>query len=125
MAAGDYSREWGKIAEQIAVDHLVARGYVIRERNWRPSGRHLEVDIVAEKDMRIVFVEVKARSEDGEDPVDAVDLRKQRRLVKAADTYLRAREHDYEYRFDIIAVSGDATDYDVDHLEDAFLPPLS
>lgn len=52
--------EWGMEAEQIAADYLLARGYVIRERRWRCGASKKEIDIIAEKDAVMVFVEVKA-----------------------------------------------------------------
>ncbi len=119
------SREWGKQAEMIACDYLISEGYVVRERNWSPEHSHLEVDIIAEIPGTIVFVEVKARKRNGNDAALAVDTRKQKRIAKAADKYLRALEHCYEYRFDIIAITGNAKDYNLEHLSDAFLAPLS
>lgn len=118
------AKEWGMFAERIAHDYLVTSGYVIRECNWHPSHSHLEVDIVAEMPGTIVFVEVKARSKNGNDAARAVDARKQKRIVKAADRYLRGLEIPYEYRFDIIAITGNPDDYTLEHLKDAYLPPL-
>lgn len=116
---------WGKEAEDIAAAFLLSRGYTVRERNWRPKNTHLEVDIIAQSGQEIIFVEVKARSADGIDPIDAVDDKKIRKIVRAADIYLRSQPHDYLYRFDIITVSGNPDDYELDHIPDAFLPPLS
>lgn len=115
---------FGAAAEQAAMEHLLSEGYVIREQNWRPKNSHLEVDIIAQLDDTIVFVEVKARTPDGLDPVEAVDLKKQRRLVKAAEIYLGSQPFDFYYRFDIIAVTGTPEDFTLEHIPDAFLPPL-
>lgn len=116
---------WGKEAEQIATDYLVSRGYVVRERNWRPPHSHLEVDIITQYKDFIVFVEVKARGPKSEDPLDAVDEKKIKRLVRAANSYLNMLPFDFQYRFDIITVDGTPESYSLDHIEDAFLPPLS
>ena len=51
--------DFGAQGEDIAIDYLRRKGYVILDRNWR-SG-HREIDIVARKDDTVVFVEVKAR----------------------------------------------------------------
>ena len=40
------SNDWGKEAENIAADYLVANGYPLRERNWSPRGGHVETDII-------------------------------------------------------------------------------
>lgn len=117
--------DFGAIAEEAAANYLLKEGYTIRERNWRPRGTHLEVDIICERGDTIVFVEVKARSENAEDPADAVDEKKQRRLTLAGDRYLQTLPFDFFYRFDIITVTGDANSYVLDHIEDAFLPPLT
>ena len=73
----------GKWGEQLAADLLVTKGYAIAERNWRAG--NMEIDIVAMKGARIVFVEVKTRSDGGFDPADAVDRRRVMRMVRAAD----------------------------------------
>lgn len=126
MSRGDKERDkaWGRMAEDLAVRHLIAGGYVVRERNWSPPHSHLEVDIIAETGGKMVFVEVKARRDDAGDPVAAVDLAKQRRITRAADIYLRSLEFDYDYRFDIIAVTGNPDGHTLEHLPDAFLAPL-
>ncbi len=118
------NQEWGKEAERIAADWLRAQGYTVRETNWKPRNTHLEVDIIAERDATLIFVEVKARDAEGQDPIEAVDEKKMRRLVRAADSYIRSQPLDYEYRFDIITLEGNASDYRLDHIPDAFLPPL-
>ena len=117
--------EWGKIAEQIAAEHLIKQGYVVRERNWQPMHGHVEIDIISQKDNVLIFIEVKARQSEDYDPADAVDDKKIRKLVRAAESYLRSQEYDFEYRFDIIAVTGNEQHHTLDHIEDAFLPPLS
>ena len=48
-----------------------------------------------------------------------------RKLVRAAESYLRSQEYDFEYRFDIITVTGNEQHHTLDHIEDAFLPPLT
>ena len=47
--------EYGRRAEQAAAEHLAAHGYVIRDRNWSPSGGHVELDIVAQQGRTLVF----------------------------------------------------------------------
>lgn len=116
----------GREAERLAADYLVSKGYAVREMNWRPHPAHYEVDIIAQKGNEIVFVEVKARSNpDPQAAIDAVDLRKQRFIAKAADTYLRMQPYMFYYRFDIIVVTGEGPDSSIHHIEDAFMPPLS
>lgn len=113
----------GKTGEDLAADFLAARGYCIRHRNWR-AGRH-ELDIVAERDGLLVVVEVKARRNDAYGrPDEAVDERKVRSIVRATDAYLQAFGMDVPVRFDVIAVVGSGRGCRIDHIEDAFYPPL-
>ena len=46
------------------------------------------------------------------------------RAVHSADTYLRMQPHDYDFRFDTIAINGTPESYTVEHIPDAFLPSL-
>lgn len=115
----------GKWGEQLAADLLVTKGYAIAERNWRAG--NMEIDIVAIKGARIVFVEVKTRSDGGFDPADAVDRRRVMRMVRAADSYVKAYRIPHEVQFDVVFVVGSPlgdVPPRIEHIEDAFLPPL-
>lgn len=121
MAQHNLTGSWG---EQLAVDRLVALGYAIRERNWRMN--KLELDIIAVKGRRMVFVEVKTRTDDRfADPIGAVDARKRAHMVKAADVYMRGLTEPFEWQFDIFLIVGTPDDYTIDHIADAFFPRLS
>lgn len=113
----------GKNGEELAVKHLTAQGYRIVARNWKCQ--KLELDIVAEKDGEIVIVEVKTRKNDlFARPQDAVTERKIKNTVRAADRFINDNSIDLPARFDIITVTGEGPDAVIDHLEDAFSPPL-
>lgn len=114
----------GKEGEKKAEEYLLTRGYVIRDVNWK-SGK-LELDIVAHKDNTLVFVEVKTRgSRKYEWPEEAVDERKIRNLVDAADAYIHFFNLPFDVRFDVIAIVRESDGcFSIDHIEDAFYPPL-
>ena len=114
--------DFGKFAEEKATEFYIARGYAIRERNWR--FKRIEIDLIAQTGDTVVFVEVKARSGRDTDPLDSVTPDKIRRMVRGADIYLKSLDGDLEYRFDIFALTGDFSDYRVEVYEDAFLSPL-
>ena len=118
-----YHNDFGAQGEDIAIDYLRSKGYVILDRNWR-SG-HKEIDIVASKDDIVVFVEVKARANAfyGK-PEDAVTRRKMHLLVLAADAYLRYYAIDLEVRFDVIAITGTTDKPHIKHYEHAFRPGI-
>lgn len=117
---------WG---EGLAVKLLKKEGYKIIGTRVRPNKRD-EIDIIAQNDKFLIFVEVKTRKNEvfGR-PAAAVDNRKRHALCRAAKSFLRtARYPDRVYRFDIIEVIGDKgheKDAVVRHLEDAFRFPQS
>lgn len=112
----------GKWGEDIACEKLIKAGYAIVERNWRMH--HYEIDIIASRGSRIIFVEVKTRTNKDEDPLDAIDKNKIRRMAVAANVYMRFANHNLEPQFDIIGITGTPDDYNIEHIEDAFFPPL-
>ncbi len=105
--------ETGKWGETVAAEYLAANGYAIAERNWREG--HNEIDIVAYKGHRIIFVEVKTRTKDHDDPLTAVDHKKTMRLIRAAQVYVDAHDINHEMQFDIIAINGSPDDYKIEH----------
>lgn len=114
----------GKWGEAVAREFLITRGYSILETNWRM--RHLEIDIIATKGPRIIFVEVKTRSTDAVDPLLSIDRTRISHLVRAGNAYIRSRNISLEYQFDLIFVIGkiDSPAPEIEHIPDAFLPPL-
>lgn len=116
--------ELGRIGENKAAEYLVAKGYIVRDRNWRCN--KLELDIVAEKNNRIVFVEVKTRSSDDiVDPIEAITPGKIKNLVRAARAYMQMFRLPHEIQFDIITLVGsDVDDMKLTHIEDAVSVPL-
>lgn len=113
--------DFGTQGEDIAIQYLRTKGYDILDKNWR-SG-HKEIDIVARRYDTIVFVEVKARANVfyGK-PEDAVDFRKMRNLINAADAYLRLYMIDLPCRFDVITITGAVQNPYICHIEQAFRP---
>ena len=101
--------ELGKAGEDAAVTYLEQHGYIIRDRNWRKG--HFELDIVAAKENELIVIEVKTRSNT-------------LFTVRAADTYLKLFQIDSPVRFDIITVVGDDGDFKIEHIKEAFYPPL-
>lgn len=123
-ALGARNKEWGAEAERIAAEYFIKEGYIIRERNWRVSNR-IEIDLILEKDRTLIFVEVKSRMKGGQDPAEAVDFKKRSKMIRGADIYLRQQQFRYQYRFDIVTLTGDKNDYEFKHYADAFLPPVN
>jgi putative endonuclease len=115
----------GQAGEKLATKYLRNKGHKILYRNFRPPHGG-EVDIVC-RDKRhneLVFVEVKTRSsEDFGRPLDAVDRKKRRLILRGAMAWLRMLDMpDIVFRFDVVEVvmSGPG---DVRHIENAFRLP--
>ena len=94
----------GKKGEDLAAAYLAEAGFRIIERNYRCLFG--EIDIVAEEDGTLVFVEVKSRrSEAYGDPLLAVGCRKQKKISRISLHYLTEKHlHHCPARFDVVAV---------------------
>lgn len=115
------TKEIGEEAENMAVQHLVNQGFLIRERNWRYH--HLELDIIAQKGDILVIAEVKSRAGNFiVEPQMAVDRSKQKFIISATNAYLQKKNLDLEVRFDIISIIFYQSGHKLDHMENAFYP---
>ena len=112
--------ELGIKGEALAVEFLQKNNYNILERNWR--FKKAEVDIIAQKNDVLAVIEVKTRSSNYfGNPQDFVNQKKIQLLVEAINEYVTSKELDVEVRFDIIAILKNKTNFEIEHLEDAFL----
>ncbi|WP_379967454.1 YraN family protein [Epilithonimonas sp. UC225_85] len=112
--------DFGKIAEDLAVDFLIKAKYKILSRNFRYL--KAEVDIIAESENQIIIVEVKARHTDiFIEPQEAVNKKKIKLLVSAANYFIEEYNIDKEVRFDIISVlPNKQKTLEIHHIIDAF-----
>lgn len=118
-----FHNEIGRWGEKIARDYLVTKGYAIMETNARIGKK--ELDIVAMHGSRIVFVEVKTRTNNDDNPLDSIDRKKMSLLTRAGETYVRTHNIPHEVQFDVIVVKGSLDgDYKLTHYPDAFNAPL-
>jgi len=118
-----YATARGVAGEVLAARFLRDKGYRIMSSNYR--SRFGEIDIVAQDGQYIVFVEVKARSENSfYMPREAVTEDKQEKILKTAALYIRAYPSNLQPRFDVVEVW--VTDKDpmvplqIDHLISAY-----
>ena len=117
------SHNLGQKGEELAADHLIKAGYKILFRNWK-WGKH-EVDIIAENNDFVIFVEVKTRTDDYQmHPVTAVTREKQRSVIRAADGYVQRFNISKEGRFDVITLIKRGEKFEIDHIEGAYYPTL-
>lgn len=94
----------GNKGEALAVQYLSGKGYAIMHKNWRHS--HWEVDIIAEKDGILHFMEVKTRrTKKYGNPEDAVSNKKIQNLINAAEEYLYQQPQWKRVQFDILSIT--------------------
>jgi putative endonuclease len=119
----------GSKGEDIAVKFLKGKDYKILARNFKNfKGRQIgEIDIIAEKNKEIIFVEVKTRSLEkyGETlPEENITRSKLHKLNKIANSYIKLNNlWNYPYHFDAISVwlSGNGKDAKIKHIENIFI----
>lgn len=111
----------GQTGEKMACNHLKKKGYLIKETNYKVSVG--EIDIIAEHNGDLVFIEVKTRS--GDDfglPAEAVTIQKQKQIIRVAQHYSAQKNcFDSPARFDVVSVlmGGDGKPV-VEVIENAF-----
>ena len=114
----------GKDGEAAAVAYLEEKGYRILHTNWRLGS--FELDIVARTTDELVIIEVKTRSGGSiTNPEDAITNQKIKNIIFATDHYIKYFDIDLPARFDIISIIGSPPNFEIDHIEDAFYPPVT
>lgn len=103
----------GQLGERLAAQYLERRGFRLVAANVVvPVGRNrldaivnAEVDLIAYDGETLAFVEVKTRSSEFAAPETAVDLRKQRQIIRAARAYRQIfRLNRAMFRYDVVAI---------------------
>lgn len=106
--------EIGSLGEQLAQDYLFRRGLRFVCSNFKvPVGRNRkgvlitgEIDLIAYEEDILCFIEVKTRSSDDfSTPLSAVDLRKQRQIIRTAKRYRKTFHlENIKFRYDAIGI---------------------
>lgn len=102
----DNTRAQGSEKEEEAKKYLQQKGYQILTSNFRCKMG--EIDLIARDGKYLVFVEVKYRSSGKAGlPQEAVDIRKQRRIVLTAKYYmmLQGISEFSPCRFDVVVMT--------------------
>lgn len=108
-------KETGDIGEDYAVKYLKKHGCKILERNYRK--KFGEIDIIAKSKSCLLFVEVKTRHTNPyTQPYEAVDFRKQRKIIMTSSAYLTENHIDSFCRFDVCEVFVDENTLKLDHI---------
>lgn len=115
------TKDIGKRGEDIAADYLKRNDFTIILRNYRKNCG--ELDIIAENDGDLVFIEVKTRTTETHGSAEeAVTPAKQRQIVKLATIYMSEKGlFDQNIRFDVVCIIlHDKKAVKLNHIKHAF-----
>jgi putative endonuclease len=102
------TRTTGDIGERLAAEELMQLGYKILDRNWKT--RAAEIDIVAQKNGVVCFVEVKYRATTRQgDGFDYITDAKLRHMIRAAEIWVAVHNWQGEYTLLAASVNGAAS----------------
>jgi len=124
------TKKIGNLGERIAENYLRKKGYQILDRNYsfRVPGNPQkgEIDIVANKNDIISFIEVKTLlfgggSPSAISPEEKVNFGKQRKLVKTAESWLMKKRIplNTKWQIDVISVKIEKGKAKINHFENA------
>ena len=109
----------GKRGEEFVAKHLERQGFSIIAHNYRK--RFGEIDLIAQKNDLIVFVEVKARHNPYIDPAEVIIHSKQRKIIMVAKEFLSTHTYiNATYRFDVALVEYQKNEIILQYIENAF-----
>ncbi len=114
----------GRFGEKKAVEHLEKMGYRILFHSYRAMGA--EIDIIAADGDVLCFVEVKTRkNKDFGYASQAVNRRKQQKMILGARCFLNQNKMYHTFRFDVIEVYGEVgcsgfCVSEINHIKNAF-----
>jgi putative endonuclease len=113
------AHELGKKGETLAKNYLSQKNITVLHSNWR--WQKAEIDIIAEHNKQIVFIEVKTRrSSRFGNPSEFVSNKKQDLMRDAAEAYLEQHNLTNEIRFDIIGIILNSRNKTIEHIQNTF-----
>ncbi len=118
-------RELYLLGESFAVTYLINKGYIVLDTNYScPQG---EIDVVAQRENCLVFVEVKTRRKHSiTEAKSSISHTKQKRLSITAQYYINQnpQSDNLNTRFDalILFYNDIENSFTIHHLENAFYP---
>lgn len=100
------SRKIGDIGENMAVEYLEKKGYLLLQKNFCIPGG--EIDVIMQKNEILVFIEVKMRQQ-GKfgSPEESITPQKLRFLKRSVEKYCMKKNislYDIDFRMDVIAI---------------------
>jgi putative endonuclease len=115
----DIRRTFGNSGESFVCEYLEKQGYTILKRNYSTRGG--EVDIIAQYDSLICFIEVKTRAKYHVSIGEIITKTKQAKIIATAKHYLSQISAAYIARFDVaFVITNDTTAPQVTYIPNAF-----
>ncbi|MFA5075320.1 MAG: YraN family protein [Candidatus Babeliales bacterium] len=112
----------GKLGENIISDYLVKNGFKILTKNF--TTKFGEIDLIAQKDLTIAFIEVKTRKKAYFPISTVVTYPKQKKMIKTAKCFIQKFNIiDKILRFDVATVeiiNQEIFAYDINYIQNAF-----
>lgn len=113
------NQDKGKIGEEMSMTYLLKNEFQVIERNYK--FKKGEIDLIAQKNNLLVFVEVKWRSNsDFGFPEESINSNQQKSIIKTAEQYIFEKNWQGNIRFDVIAITENEETKELQHFEDAF-----
>jgi len=115
----NYRIQKGKEGEQLVAQYLQKKGYTIIAQNYRK--RFGEIDLIAQKDDTLAFVEVKWRHNPLVDSAELIGPSKQKKIISIAKDFL-SKHTDLEVvcRFDVALVEDNSNSIALRYISNAF-----
>jgi putative endonuclease len=115
----NYRIDKGKAGEILVAQHLQSQGYTILTQNYRK--RFGEIDLIAQKDDILAFVEVKWRRNPLIDSTELINLSKQKKIIYIAKEFLSKHNNlDVVCRFDVALVEENNNVIELRYIPNAF-----
>lgn len=109
----------GESGEALIAKSLIEEKFTILATNYRVSFG--EIDIIAQKDDIIAFVEVKTRKQQFGAIGDLVNFSKQKKIIKTASHYISTHNfYNKTYRFDVAFVHAQEDKPQITYIKHAF-----
>lgn len=115
----NYRIEKGQEGERLVAQYLEKEGYVILSKNYRK--RFGEIDLIAQKNNTIAFVEVKWRNNPLIDPAELISPSKQKKIISVAKQFLSKHNHEEVVcQFDVALVEQNNNAINLQYIPNAF-----
>lgn len=115
----NYRIQKGKEGELLVAHYLQQEGYTIITQNYRK--RFGEVDIIAQKNDTLAFVEVKWRHNPLIDPAELIGQSKQKKIISIAKEFLSKHTNlEIICRFDVALIEKTNNSLELRYIPNAF-----